>query len=183
MKKIIFLLIIIITISCSSQPKFDKYIGLDIKSEEMQDFLKDFGNPEITKYKARTISDSITDVLKYPELTIQSTYPAHSYFSYKEKGIEIKLDDNDKVDAIFLFGEGTTGYRQYKGNLPFNLKFTDTKKNIVEKFGKPDETFSGSTEYNLKCIDNWKSKRISITYVTTDSTNSSTTISSICIFM
>ena len=171
---------VLIFTSCSNSPKFDKYIGLDIKSKEMQQFLKDLGEPQISKYEAQPGVPAKT----IGEITIQAmkSSPASTYYNYKEKGIHISLNDRDIVDAIFLFGEGKDGYRQYQKELPFNLKFTDTRKNINEKFGKPDATYGGSSEYNIQCFDSWsKSKGITVTYNTTDSTNTLATLSQICI--
>ena len=93
----------------------------------------------------------------------------------------IKLNDKDLVDAIFLYGEGNEGYRQYKGKLPFNLKFTNNRKEILEKLGKPSHSFGGYANENYKCGDSFNLKGLTIEYHTTDSTNMLATISYICI--
>lgn len=152
MKKLTFILIASMLVSCNTSPKLDEYIGLDIKSNQMQHFLKTLGEPEINKYKAeppvptRTINiDGKIDTISMA----RKGSAAMTFYIYKEKGVQISLNDKDVVDAIFLFGEGKDGYRQYQKELPFDLKFTDTRKNIIEKFGKLEEgSFGGSSKYN-----------------------------------
>ena len=171
---------VLVFASCSNSSKFDKYIGLDIKSNKMQQFLKDLGEPKISKYEARPDVPALTNGTI--TLRAEKGSPASTYYNYKEKGIQISLNDRDIVDAIFLFGEGKDSYRQYQKELPFNLKFTDTRKKINEKFGKPDATYGGSSEFNIQCFDSWsKSKGVTVTYNTTDSTNTLATIAQICI--
>ena len=185
MKKIAVILVATILLSCSKSTNLDELIGLDIKSNKMQSFLNGLGNPEISKHEAQAPIPARTIEINGRIDTISKArngWPASTYYVYKGKGIQIKLDENNIVDAIFLFGESNEGYRQYQENLPFDLKFTNTRKDVIEKLGKQDKSFGGSSKYNIKCIDFWnKSKELSVTYNTTDSTNMSATISSICL--
>jgi len=180
MKKATFLLITAMLFSCSTSPKIDLYIGLDLKSDQMQQFLKTLGKPEISKFEAKASSPEViigTDTIHAIEGS-----PASTYYIFKEKGVQIKLNDKDIVDAIFLFSEGKYGYRQYQEKLPYDLIFTDNRKIVNEKLGKPESSLGGIAEINVQCEDFWiKSKGISVTYNSTDSTNFSATISEICI--
>ena len=115
--------------------------------------------------------------------TIIKAQAACSFYNFKTAGISIEVNDKDTIDAIFLYSEGQDGYRQYKKSLPFGIKFTNNRKEMLEKFGKPSHSFSGYPEGNYQCSDSFDSKGLTINYNTTDSTNMLATISYIILYL
>jgi len=181
MKRLIIILAITLFIGCSNSPRIENYIGLDIKSEQIQLLIASLGKPEISKHEAIEPMAAITELKDGKIDTLlkgNDGSPPCTYYTFKEKGIEILFDDKNLVDAIFLYSEGESGNRQFQQKLPYDLMFTNTRKEIIDKLGKPDNTYAGSKEFKYNCSDSWnRIKGISITYNTTDSTDMSATIS------
>lgn len=73
---------------------------------------------------------------------ILTTFPAHlrkeiknyTYVNYMQDGISFCFLNNS-LDSYILYNENIHGYKQFKGKLPYNLKWTYVNKNIVEFFG------------------------------------------------
>jgi hypothetical protein len=143
LRDVIILTIFSLVFGCSKkESSFHDLIGLEINSTEIQRFLNRFeDNPEINKY-----SDAY-------------------YYSYKSKGVGLRFSNNDTLTAIFLYSEASDNFRQYQGDIPYNLQFTDTRKNVEEKLGPPD-TNGGGGVINFYSI--WDNKGVSIFYKTLD---------------
>ena len=141
--------------SCTNSSQIEKLVGMNVKSSEVQDFLKDKGTSKISRY------DTV------------------AYHCYKDNGFEMITDVNDVVTSIFIFGEGKNDYKQFQGELPHGLSFTDTKEMCRNKFGKPKSIYDGNKQFNMQCCDTWDG--ISITYSSTNPTDMSATISEVLI--
>ena len=75
---------------------------------------------------------------KYEEKEIDSSSNKYNYISSFEEGTCFCFKNND-LESIFLYGNYDKKYRNFKGNLPYNLNYNFTAKEIVSKFGEPDE--------------------------------------------
>jgi DnaJ domain len=61
------------------------------------------------------------------------------YYEYKNNGIGF-LFNFDALTAISLFSEGYQGYKKYRGNIPGDIVFSDDRKIINKKIGKPSKS-------------------------------------------
>jgi hypothetical protein len=87
----------------------------DIDSDEMVDFRKSLNeNPVIDKFDPHII-----------------------YHTWKQNGICFEFHYG-KLVFIFLGAEGFEGCRQYRGELPMQLAFSDTRADVERKLGKPE---------------------------------------------
>lgn len=134
------LLVLSFVTSCQFDASHPYYqaVGKNIRSTEAQKILNQFDEPPET-------------------MRFDETY----YYIYKQSGVDIRIDSEDTIKAFFLYGEGTDGHRQYMGDLPYSLKFTDTRKDIELKLGPPDKN-GGSTTLSYR--SSWDKLGISVTY-------------------
>lgn len=146
MKKILILITILnlLLLNCSvkSQNKLNDLIGQDINSKVVQVFLNQLGE-------------------NYTVKRFNNIY----YYIYNSKGIDIVFTENDILQSIFLYSESSSDHRQYQDELPYNLKFTDTRKEVENKIGLPDKN-GGDGYINYYCI--WHDLGIDITYKNED---------------
>ncbi|MCL2021867.1 MAG: hypothetical protein FWG81_07195 [Betaproteobacteria bacterium] len=99
--------------------------GKSLDSPEISEFFRKFGEPpEITG--------------PYPILNDE-----HVYYSWKKYGISVMFRF-DKLETIFLYAENVEGFSQYKGEIPYSLKFSETRQSIEQRFGIP--TISGGND-------------------------------------
>lgn len=59
------------------------------------------------------------------------------YVNFKKEGISFCFKEN-KLDSIFLYNEGVSGYNQFKGKLPEELKWDMSNADVVGKLGEPE---------------------------------------------
>ncbi|MEO6998854.1 MAG: hypothetical protein ABI112_12290 [Terracoccus sp.] len=77
------------------------------------------------------------------------------YLTNKAKGIEIVISIHYKVTSIHLFS-GTVGdYRRFDQELPFNVKFSLSRKDIHEIFGTPNKSGGGVKSLYVEFILPW----------------------------
>jgi len=113
-------------------------LGMDINGDEIQEWLSGFHHlSEISKF-----DDSY-------------------YYNFKSIGLSMKFDNSDKLTTIFVYSDSADGYRQFQGDLPYGLSFTNTRKEIESVLGTPDR--SGGGEY-FNCWSRYISKGIGFTY-------------------
>jgi len=125
-KIIIAALAIFLFAGCMPQnTSIENLVGLSISTDKVQNFLDNLeAKPEISKY--------------------ESWYT----YDYKSKGIRLRFEkESGNLSAIFLFSELTQDYSQYKGKMPYNLSFNDTRSDVEKKLGEPWNTEKG-TIYN-----------------------------------
>ena len=120
-------------------------LGKNVRESEIQKWLSDIGeSPDIQDF-------------------------GHAFFyDYKSKGIALRFDTTDTLTSIFLHPEGSDGYRQYQGRLPFKLSFMLNRNEVESILGKPDE--SGG-EGIIKYWAAYTSKGIRIVYDTKQTEN------------
>jgi len=117
---------------------FSSKLGKNINSVEMNVWMSSLGTPKIDRF-----SDSY-------------------YYNYKPAGISLEFNTQDQLETIFFYSEGADGFSQYQGDLPYGLSFQQTRTQIENILGAPDDSGGGA-------IDIWTSyhsKGIGITYRT-----------------
>jgi hypothetical protein len=72
--------------------------------------------------------------------------PREYYRIYKQDGLELLCDTNDRIMTVFLFSEDLDGFHQYKGKLPGGLGFSDGREAVTKKFGLPDCSGGGDRD-------------------------------------
>jgi len=77
----------------------------------------------------KTVMNSFTGV------TIED-YKGNKLHKYFDDGISFVIRNN-KLEAIVLYSEGAYGFKQYQGQLPQGLTFSDTREAVERKLGKP----------------------------------------------
>ncbi len=122
-------------------------LGSNVSSEKVQKYFSELGVEP-----------------KYVNLNDNDGY----YYVYKTKGIEFKISNSGIVELIWIFSEGSDGYRQFKGTIPHKLSFTDNRKVVEKKLGKPDVTLGCDL---MECESFWKNKKLAVQYKTMDSTD------------
>ena len=162
-KIIIAILSIFLLVGCIPQNKgIEHLVGLGISSENIKNFLDELeAKPEITKNEFWYI------------------------YHYKSKGIKLRFDkENGNLLAIFLFSESTQDYRQYRGEMPYNLSFNDTRLEVEKKLGEPWNTEEGTAYSNTSSQWFGKIDRVTgntrvtkVTYMTKDVNDMMTKIS------
>jgi hypothetical protein len=59
------------------------------------------------------------------------------FYSWKSKGLSLSFVSG-KLEVVFMYAEGADGFKQYQGELPAKLSFTDTRSEVEKKLGKPE---------------------------------------------
>ena len=59
------------------------------------------------------------------------------YHSWHEQGISFRFDENEILSTIFLYADDVDGFKQYRGELPEELQFSDTREDVENKLGQP----------------------------------------------
>jgi hypothetical protein len=151
---IISILSILLFVGCEPQnTSIEHLVGLGISSDNVQNFLD--------KLEAK------------PEITQSESWYT---YDYKSKGIRLRFDKgNGNLLAIFLFSELTQDYRQYRGEMPYNLSFDDTRIEVEKKLGEPGSTEEGKPYINT--TSQWFDKGLNVTYMTKDINDMMTKIS------
>lgn len=54
-------------------------------------------------------------------------------------GMALVMDNNKKIDSVFLYPENANGFAAYQGQLPFGISFADTMESVEAKLGHPVE--------------------------------------------
>ena len=68
------------------------------------------------------------------------------YDKYLDLGIAFMFEEPHEVlECIYLYAGGVQGYEEYNGNLPNSLRFADTRQDVLQRLGQPNE--SGGNEY------------------------------------
>jgi hypothetical protein len=76
--------------------------------------------------------------------TVTTTPPRHFaygkvyYRIYDVDGIELICDGEDRITTVFLYSGSSEGKIRFRGRLPKNLQFSDTRAMIAQRLGMPD---------------------------------------------
>lgn len=63
--------------------------------------------------------------------------PPRYYLSAESEGIQIQHSESGRVQVIFLYGEGESGFSQYRGPLIAGLTFNSSSSEIRKALGEP----------------------------------------------
>lgn len=111
--------------------------------------------------KSREVAAIHKHLKKDPEVT-------HSdggfYYSWKDHGLEF-LFEKDTVQAIFLYADGADEFKQYRGELPDGLHFSDARREVEKKLGKPKKEGGNGV---IPFWVTYPEKGVGITYVSED---------------
>jgi hypothetical protein len=61
------------------------------------------------------------------------------YHEWKDHGLAFLFDKKGALTTIFLYADGADGYKQYRGQLPEGLRFSDTREDVENKLGEPEK--------------------------------------------
>ena len=146
MKKILLLIIVLTIFSCSEKKKetnsnlLEKTNKTEIKETKYTDLLeKVMNNEEVDKFLKKLGSEYEFDDSYGPK-----------FYTYNSKGVELNFNKSDTLKAIFF----TVSKLSSEIKLPLNIKPTDTRKDIIEKFGEPDKYFTGLNNLNAYYLEN-----------------------------
>lgn len=116
---------------------YAKLLGKDVDSPEAKAFISTLkGDKEVNR-----------DAPNYPHLM------------YLDEGVEIIVNKDFYIHAIFICNPNIFYKTAFKGYLPYDLKMTDTREQIETKLGK-GEVVEGYS--SVECC--WKTKNIQINY-------------------
>ena len=82
---------------------------------------------------------------KYEMALLKKAKPSDGigdYHGNKKLGISIysrvAKTERDQINGIFLYGKGHKGYESFTDELPFGIKFTNSRAEVLAILGKPD---------------------------------------------
>jgi hypothetical protein len=100
----------------------------DVPIDRLYNILgKPYESPEVQKL--------FSLFTKQPDI---ATFEDRTFYTYHEDGIGFQIR-NDVIKTVFLYRKGANGHFEYQGQLPHEIQWTDTRKDIERKFGKPDD--------------------------------------------
>lgn len=136
-------------------------IGKQADSDAIKHLLLNFGiDRRVTIKRDETdVYESITDS------GVSLLFESERYVSVKHK-VEFPTDA-PILTAIFLYGTGDDDFREYKGDLPGGLTFSDSRETALQKLGSsakynPDRNsefwdFPGNIRFFVRYADGEKS--------------------------
>lgn len=61
-------------------------------------------------------------------------------YACKSQGIELGVTMvKRQIRTVFMYRQGVEGYKQYKGELPLGLRWTDTLASVEARLGQPSK--------------------------------------------
>eukprot|EP01117_Protostelium_nocturnum_P013486 TRINITY_DN5034_c0_g1_i2.p2 TRINITY_DN5034_c0_g1~~TRINITY_DN5034_c0_g1_i2.p2 ORF type:complete len:169 (+),score=79.36 TRINITY_DN5034_c0_g1_i2:29-508(+) len=105
-----------------------------------------------------------------------------TFINFKEEGISICLDKKtQKIDCIFLYSPyNKDKFSSYEGELPFELNWKMTNKEIVQKFGEPEGKPKASERTHI--FVDYQKLGLQIDFLSNDYNNSSNQMTCVCIY-
>lgn len=62
------------------------------------------------------------------------------YYLYKKDGLSIVTDKEYRINAIHLYSEGKDGYSKYSKDIPHDISFNYSQKDVRAKLGNPNRS-------------------------------------------
>jgi hypothetical protein len=114
---------------------------------------KGLDQPEVTAF-CKELKDA-PEIIKFDDRV---------HYEWKEHGISF-LVQNDAVSAIHLYADGVHKYKQYRGELPAGLRFSNIRGDVENKLGQP-ETSGGDSRSPFWVV--YAQKGVGVTYISAD---------------
>jgi thiol-disulfide isomerase/thioredoxin len=135
-------------------PALKNILGKHQDSKELQGFRAQMGEaPEVKKFDNYEIS----------------------FQSWKSKGLSLSFNGKGMLTCIGLYSENSDDYQAYKGALPGNLSWSDTRADVQRKFGKPDSVTPGVGK-SINLMDNYDTQGVTVDYHSQDPADMKTQI-------
>jgi hypothetical protein len=134
---------------------FEKLSILDsIKYPCLKVYENNSSNLSFSDIQNVSIYDDFNDIFAIlgNDSTI-SKYDDCFYVSYRSDGISFRFNQEEKLTSVFF-------YSNYLGEMPYNLKYTDTKDIVENKIGLPNKTRRYSTNKSVS----YNKKKLHIDY-------------------
>lgn len=110
--------------------------------------------PDVLIGKIRTDKASSELLNRLHSTPVRVTHTEnHYYYSFTKDGIELICDSQDRIKTVFIFS-GSDHYGSYIGELPMNLRLSDSRIEVNRKLGKPSAS-GVDTEGILGNIPMW----------------------------
>jgi len=110
--------------------------------------------PDILIGKTLTDKDASELLNKLQARPERTAFDAKEYYySFTQAGIELICDPQDRITTVFIFA-GDDNHGRYVGDLPRNLRFSDSRAEVSQKLGMASMS-GGGTEGTLGKIPIW----------------------------
>lgn len=86
--------------------------------------------------KAQEILAPLSCAFRTEEPLEEGDLPEH-YLISAQNGIQLRLDRNERIAVIFLYGQPKDGFEPYKGGLVSSLSFSSNQRDIQSALGSP----------------------------------------------
>ena len=134
---------------------FEKLLILDsIKYPCLKIYENNSSSLSFSDIQNVSIYDDFNDI--FATLGNDSTISKYNdcfYVSYRSDGISFRFNQEEKLTSVFF-------YSNYLGEMPYNLKYTDTKDIVENKIGLPNKTRRYSTNKSVS----YNKKKLHIDY-------------------
>ena len=108
--------------------------------------------------KIKTNSKLYADMKSFhDENIIEKDDDPDVYYLYKKDGLSIVTDEEYRINAIHLYSEGKDGYSQYSKDIPNDISFNSSQKNVRAKLGNPNRSGGDYEDKLLGYIAPWDS--------------------------
>lgn len=74
----------------------------------------------------------------------KSVFDDSYYLNFKAKGVSLRFATSTELSTAFLYAGGKDGYAQYRGRLPHDFEFTDTRRTVEARLGAPRASGGGA---------------------------------------
>ena len=95
----------------------------------------------------------IVATLSGPQVVTELEIERH--IEYPEEGVELTVDNCNKLIGIHLFSEGLDGKHGYHRGGPFNVTFYDRHDDVIKKCERQPDKSGAETVWRGKCVPPW----------------------------
>jgi hypothetical protein len=102
-------------------------------------------NPESLVGK-RFTTDAIAPLLAKPDEEPQlDDFAEMKMREYRRNGLDVYIDSDGRLAALFFYGTNTDGHDRYSGPLPHSLSFDKGLPEVAQQLGDPTRTGSSKS--------------------------------------
>lgn len=77
------------------------------------------------------------------------------YLTNESEGIELVISNSFIIDTVHIFSGNYMDAKAFKSDLPFNIKFSFSRSDVQEIFGKPNKTGGGHKALYIGYVPFW----------------------------